>query len=120
MGYEGDLRRFLHAPRHQFFQFFLRFQIWALCDPLTGYLSKFEVYQGKRHKNAEKNVGANVVLRLSAHLPAGTRIAADRFFGTVALVMSLIDCGKWFVGTVMGSSEGVPAELNRGKSGKGL
>jgi hypothetical protein len=120
VGYEGDLRRFLHTPRHRFFQFFLRFQIWALCDPLTGYLSKFEVYQGKRHKNAEKNVGANVVLRLSAHLPAGTRIAADRFFGTVALVMSLIDCRKWFVGTVMGSSEGLPAELNRGKSGKGL
>ena len=120
MGYEGDLRRFLHAPQHQFFQFFLGFQIWALCDPFTGYLSKFEVYQGKRQKNAEKNVGENVVLRLSAHLPAGTCIAADRFFGTVALVMSLIDCRKWFVGTVMGSSEGLPAELNRGKSGKGL
>jgi len=120
VGYEGDLRRFLHAPQHQVFQFFLPLQIWALCDPLTGYLSKFEVYQGKRQKNAEKNVGENVVLRLSAHLPPGTCIAADRFFGTLALVMRLIDCGKWFIGTVMGNSEGLPAELNRGKSGKGL
>jgi hypothetical protein len=34
--------------------------------------------------------------------------------------MRLIDCGKWFIGTVMGNSEGLPAELNRGKSGKGL
>ena len=110
---------FSTLPNTRFSSFFLRFRIWALCDPFTGYLSKFEVYQGKRRKSAEKNVGEKVVLRLSAHLPAGTCIAAGRFFGTLALVMRLIDCGKWFIGTVMGNSEGLPAEMNRGKSSKG-
>ena len=115
----GVSRCFAHvSPRSatRVFPVFLCFQIWALCDPATGYLSKFEVYQGKRQKDAERNVGENVVMRLSAHLPAGTCIAADRFFGTLNLVKRLIDCGKWFVGTVMGNSEGLPAELNRGKS----
>ncbi len=96
-------------------------QVWALCCSKIGYLWTFEVYQGKRQAAAERDIGASVVERLTRRLPRGTCVTCDRFFTTLKLAKALIDAGKWLIGTVMpGKVDGIPEELNYGKTGSGL
>ena len=79
------------------------------------------MYQGKRKAEAEKDIGAAVVLRLTRDLPPGTCVTCDRFFTTLMLAKALIDVGKWLIGTVMpGKVANIPDEMDYGKRGAGL
>jgi len=121
MGNKGDRESILREPTGVKSHSRACAQVWALCCSKIGYLWTFEVYQGKRQAAAERDIGASVVERLTRRLPRGTCVTCDRFFTTLKLAKALIDAGKWLIGTVMpGKVDGIPEELNYGKSGSGL
>ena len=43
------------------------FKIWVLADAHTGYISRFDVYQGKSREERSDGLGATVVKKLSEH-----------------------------------------------------
>ena len=43
-------------------------KVWALADAKTGYISKVEVYTGKKGDKVETGLGASVVNGLTSHL----------------------------------------------------
>ena len=43
-------------------------KVWAMADARTGFISKFDVYTGKKGDNVEKGLGSSVVKHLTSHL----------------------------------------------------
>ena len=43
-------------------------KVWTMADGITGYISQFEVYTGKKGTTAEKGLGSKVVKSLSCQL----------------------------------------------------
>ena len=44
------------------------FKIWMRADSDSGYVSKFEVYEGKKSNKVEKGLGGSVVMRLTEEI----------------------------------------------------
>ena len=87
------------------------YKFWCLCCAGTGYLYNFDIYQGKLQKEPEKNLGANVVMALSAVLVAGSVVCCDRFFTSLLLVTLLLARGVRCIGTIMTNKKGFPKYL---------
>ena len=69
------------------------FKELALCD-VTGYIFKFEVYQGKeaeiqRGEIQNINLGARVVLKMTESCPRGNEIYFDNFVTHLSLINAL-------------------------------
>ena len=43
-------------------------KVWTMADAVTGYISQFEIYTGKKGNSPEKGLGSTVVKNLSCHL----------------------------------------------------
>jgi hypothetical protein len=90
------------------------FKLWALCDAVSGFCLKFDVYGGKRPGEAPaKKLGQCVVLELAQVVPRGSTIFADRYFSTVELVSKLKEEDIDYVGTIKENSVCYPGDLLR-------
>ena len=48
------------------------FKIWMRANSDSGYISKFEVYEGKISNKVEKRLGRNAVMRLTEEIHKST------------------------------------------------
>jgi hypothetical protein len=90
------------------------FKLWALCDAVSGFCLKFDVYGGERPGEAPtKKLGQSVVLELAQVVPRGTTIFADRYFSTVELIAKLKEEEIDYVGTIKENAVCYPGDLLR-------
>jgi len=62
-----------------------------MADSLSGYMSEFEVYSGKKANAVEKNLGSNVVKTLTQHYVNTFRhVYFNDFFTGVGLLLGLL------------------------------
>ena len=75
------------------------FKVWVRADSINGYICDFDIYTGKQDA-PQKNLGANVVRKLSQPLAGGNyHLYFDNFFSTVDLFETLLDDGLYACGT---------------------
>ena len=85
------------------------FKIWCSCDSKNSYTSCFQVYTGKVDGVTEKNLGANVVKRLSEDIyDKGYYLFFDNFFANPILASDLLAKQTYCVGTVKTARVGFP------------
>lgn len=94
-------------------------KVWMRADALSGYVSAFEVYTGRKADSVEKGLGANVVKTLTEELQNTFRhIYFDNFFSSVDLVLDLYRLGLYSCGTLRTNRKGFPVALkNPAKKG---
>ncbi|KAL3242510.1 hypothetical protein MRX96_021077 [Rhipicephalus microplus] len=80
------------------------YKVWSLADSETGYLLKFQLYEGKSaHKPDDVTLGEHVVLTLTdGAVPAGSQVFFDNFFSSTKLLQVLrekdiLACGTFRV-----------------------
>ena len=59
------------------------FKVWMRCND-SGFASQFEIYSGQKYK-IEKNLGENVVKKMTEFLHGKNRVFMDNFFTTYEL-----------------------------------
>ena len=81
-------------------------KVWALSDDHNGYLSEFEVYTSKRGNAVEKDLGANVVKRLTPlFINTYRHIYFDNYFSSL---LDLLKSGLYGYGTIPTNRKGFP------------
>jgi len=91
-------------------------KFWAICDSVTSYAWKLEVYTGKKDIR-ESNQGENVVKRLTKEIEkSGRNITCDNFFTSYALAMHLISRNLSLVGTIRKNKPELPIEFTNSKN----
>ena len=86
------------------------FKVWMRCDE-SGYACEFEIYSGKKEV-VEKNLGENVVKRLTEHLHGKHhRVFMDNYFTTYELFRYLETKQIYACGTVMLNRKNLPHHL---------
>jgi hypothetical protein len=90
-------------------------KFWALCDADSRYVLGLEVYAGKIGNVVQKNLAANVALRLVDQLPnnvkQGRSITFDRYFTDIKLAEALLERKMTLVGVVDHKRSFLPNEL---------
>lgn len=107
------------------------YKVWCLADAKTGFVTKFEVYTGKKNtekaskntvnntaKNSKNNreigLGEKVVWTLTKHLKnRKCLVAFDNFFTSVSLMKKLHRNGIFSVGTVQINRKGLPDMMKK-------
>ena len=90
------------------------FKIWMRADYDSGYVSKFEVYEGKKSNKVEKGLVGSVVLRLTEEIHKRYHhIYFDNFFTGVELMLNLLRCGTYSCGTMKSDRKGFPSTLKQ-------
>ena len=109
------------------------YKLWVRAD-MDGYISKFDVYQGKSGKENQKwsefGLGESVVLEMCEDLfDAGHEVYFDNFFNSVPLMDFLREKNVSACGTVRSNRKGLPSlrkekEMEKGefdyRTGDGL
>ena len=86
-------------------------KVWMRADSLTGYVSAFQVYVGKKDDTVERNLGANVIKCLTEELNNTYRhVYFDNYFSGVDL-LDLFRAGLYACGTLRLNQKGFPSEL---------
>ena len=76
-------------------------KVWQLVDSVTRYLVNFDFYLGKEGNNTAKELGKNVVLRLTKPFRNTSRnVTTDNYFTSTSLAEELWENGLTIVGTV--------------------
>ena len=87
---------------------------WVRADAVTGYVSAFEVYTGRKGDSVEKGLGANVVKSLCESIYHTKRhIYFDNFFSSVDVALDLLQNGLYSCGTVSSNRRRFPTELKK-------
>ena len=88
------------------------FKIWMRADSDSGYVSKYEVYQGKTGSTVEKGLGAKDVMRLTEDIHKKYHhVYFDNFFTGLDLMLNLLRCGTYSCGTMRSDRKGFPTAL---------
>ena len=94
------------------------FKVWVRADSINGYICDFDVYTGKDDA-PHKNLGANVVQKLSEPLAGGNyHLYFDNFFSSVDLFETLLNEGLYACGTFRKDRKQVPHDIASAKLGK--
>ena len=93
------------------------FKVWVRADSINGYICDFDVYIGKQDA-PQKNLGANVVRKLSQPLAGGNYHLYFDNFSTVDLFETLLDDGLYACGTFRKDRKRVPKEIASTTQGK--
>ena len=88
---------------------------WVLAGAITGFVSEWNIYEGK--DDAALAVGHGVVVKLSANVQPGQTITCDNFFSSVKLFSDLKERGIGACGTVCANRVGNPPALALFKKG---
>ena len=87
-------------------------KLWALCEAITGYLSRFKVYTGKEGGRADYRLSFRVVTDLLAHLThQNLRVYFDNFYTGKELLLFLLARGIYACGTIRANRRGLPTNL---------
>ena len=88
-------------------------KIWAICDSISHYLLKMDVYKGREiGEPRETNLGSKVVLKLSEPFQkSGRNITRDNFFTNLELRRKLLKQNLNIVGTIRKNRKELPAEF---------
>lgn len=85
-------------------------KFWAICDSITSYAWKLEVYTGKTGEKREKNQGENVVMRLVKDIEkSGRNITCDSFFTSYSLANYLLTKNLTIIGTIRKNKPDLPS-----------
>ena len=88
-------------------------KLWSMCEALTGYLSRFQIYTGREAGRAERGLSFRVVTDLVAHLHhQNLRVWFDNFYTSVELLVFLLAHGIYACGTVRANRRGLPNHLH--------
>ena len=88
------------------------FKIWMLADSDSGYVIKFNVYEGKTTTNTEKGLAKKVVLSLTEGIyKKYHHIYFDNFFTGIDLMLDLLRLGTYSCGTFRNDRKGFPQSL---------
>ena len=83
------------------------FKIWMLADSDTGYVLKFNVYEGKRGNTTEKGLGAQVVMRLTENVHhLYHHVYFDNYFTSIDLMLNLFRLRTYACGTMRADRKG--------------
>ena len=93
------------------------FKVWVRADSINGYICDFDVYTGKQDA-PQKNLGANVVRKLSQPLAGGNYHLYFDNFSTVDLFETLLDHGLYACGTFQKDRKRAPKEIASTTQGK--
>lgn len=95
-------------------------KVWMRADAVSGYVSAFQVYSGKKGNNTEKGLGSKVVKHLTEDLQNTYRhVYFDNYFASVDLALDLHRAGLYSCATLRSNRKGFPLEL-KGPAAKGL
>ncbi len=87
---------------------------WVRADAVTGYVSAFEVYTGRKGGTVEKGLGENVVKSLCESIyHTKQHIYFDNFFSSVDLALDLLQNGLYSCGTLRSNRKGFPNKLKK-------
>ena len=94
------------------------FKVWIRADSNNGYICDFDVYTGKDDA-PHKNLGANVVQKLSQSLAGGNyHLYFDNFFSSADLFETLLDSELYACATVRKDCKRVPHDIASAKLGE--
>ncbi|KAB0790446.1 hypothetical protein PPYR_15168 [Photinus pyralis] len=93
-------------------------KIFWICDSVTAFPLKGQVYLGKQPQNQrEVNQGARVVKDLVATwTKKGRNVVADNFFSSIPLVQDLLSMRTTYVGTLRKNKVEIPKEMQPHRS----
>ena len=85
-------------------------KIWAICDSMSSYAWKMEIYAGKKSgQGREVNQGERVVLSLTEEIQkSGRNITCDNFFTSIQLARKLLAKKLTIVGTMRKNRKELP------------
>ena len=102
------------------------FKVWSCCCSCCGYLSTFQVYQGKPYNadTGKQCAEVGLVRRVVTDLLSGFKgvnhvVYCDSFFSSAPLADLLANDSIFLTGTVKQNSAGFPTELKQAKPNKG-
>ncbi|XP_050051077.1 piggyBac transposable element-derived protein 4-like [Dermacentor andersoni] len=89
------------------------YKVWSLADSETGYLLKFQLYEGKSmQKPEDRTLGEHVVLTLAdGAVPAGSQLFFDNFFSSTKLLQELREKDILACGTFRVNKRDLPSEV---------
>ena len=89
-------------------------KIWSLCDSITGYMSRFQVYTGRDGRVVEHGLSHRVVMDLMEGMGEERTYATvymDNYYTSVPLLQDLRQSGLYGCGTVRANRRGLPTDL---------
>lgn len=90
-------------------------KFWVICDSVTSYAWKLELYTGKNEVR-ESHQGENVVKRLTKEIEnSGRNITCDNFFTSYALATHLTSKKLSLIGTIRKNKPELPAVFTNPK-----
>ena len=94
---------------------------WVRADSTNGYISEFEIYTGKEGDQPTRNLGENVVKKLSQTLVGGNyHLYFDNYFTTIPLLQQLLQDDIYACGTFRADRKFFPRELKDIKQSNSL
>ena len=89
-------------------------KVWVAADSTNGYISRFEVYTGKKNNTTEHGLGARVVKTLTSDLKGKYHhVYFDNYFTTLKLLEDLNKDNTYACGTVRKDRKGFPPQLKK-------
>ena len=87
------------------------FKIWMMADSSSGYVAKYQVYEGKSPDGTvEVGLGGKVVLKMSENLQGRYHhLFFDNFFTGIDLMLTLLKQGTFASGTIRVDRKGYPS-----------
>ncbi|XP_040078205.1 piggyBac transposable element-derived protein 4-like isoform X2 [Ixodes scapularis] len=89
------------------------YKVWSLADSETGYLCRFEVYQGRNgERPTDQTLGEHVVLSLTEDIvEEGSQVFFDNFFSSTKLLLQIRERGVFACGTFRTNKRDLPPEV---------
>ena len=95
-------------------------KVWMRADAVSGYVSAFQVYSGKKGNDTEKTLGSKVVKHLTEELQNTYRhVYFDNYFASADLALDLHRSGLYCCATLRSNRKDFPLELKE-PAAKGL
>ena len=84
-------------------------KVWALADSVNGFISRFEIYTGKKGGGTEKDLGGKVVRALTEpYKDTHRHVYFDNYFTSIKLLVDLLQSGLYGCGTLRTNCKGFP------------
>ncbi|XP_040061902.3 piggyBac transposable element-derived protein 4-like [Ixodes scapularis] len=89
------------------------YKVWSLADSETGYLCRFEVYQGRNgERPTDQTLGEHVVLSLTEDIvEEESEVFFDNFFSSTKQLLQLRERGVFACGTFRTNKRDLPPEV---------
>lgn len=98
-------------------------KLFALCDSITGYLHRMEIYLGKKSPNinaSSNGIYFDIVDRLTKHLQGKYhRVIFDNLYTSIPLLLHLLQNKTYAIGTIRMNRKFTPDKTWPGKLVRG-